>query len=70
MRNHSGTIPVDIVKAALGEIIEREDKKAPYSDRILAELLNQNGIAVSRRTVAKYRSEMGIHDVSGRKAYR
>lgn len=70
LKNHSGTIPVDIVKAALGEIIEGEDKKAPYSDRILAELLNQNGIAVSRRTVAKYRNEMGIHDVSGRKAYR
>lgn len=70
LKNHSGTIPVDIVKAALGEIIEGEDKKAPYSDRVLAELLNQNGIAVSRRTVAKYRNEMGIHDVSGRKAYR
>lgn len=69
LKNQSGTIPVDTVKAALKEIIEGEDKKEPYSDRVLAELMNRTGISISRRTVAKYRSELGIKDTSGRRAY-
>ena len=57
------------VKEALREIIRDEDKKKPLSDRLLSEKLAEKGIAISRRTVAKYREEEGIPDASGRKSY-
>ena len=57
------------VKEALKAIIEEEDKKKPFSDRMLSEKLAEKGISISRRTVAKYREEEGISDASGRKEY-
>lgn len=57
------------IKAALKNIIERENKKKPYSDRILAEKLEEQGFSISRRTVAKYREEENIPGASGRKEY-
>lgn len=59
----------DQVKAMLGELIEKEDKKKPLSDQKLAGLMNEQGIAISRRTVAKYREEMGLPDCRGRKMF-
>ena len=55
------------VKRRLHKIIESEDPKKPYSDRILSEKLGETGITISRRTVAKYREEENIPDASGRK---
>ncbi|MFK7692920.1 RNA polymerase factor sigma-54 [Paenibacillus sp. HJGM_3] len=40
--------------------IAAEDKRKPYSDRELAERLAQDGIAVSRRTVTKYRESLRL----------
>lgn len=57
------------IKRALAEIIEQEDKKKPYSDRIISEKLEERGISISRRTVAKYREEDGIPGASGRKVF-
>lgn len=57
------------IKTALKKIIEGEDKKKPYSDRILAEKLEEQGFSISRRTVAKYREEENIPGASGRKEY-
>ncbi len=57
------------IKEALREIIRTEDAKKPYSDRLLAEKLNEQGISISRRTVAKYREEEGIGDAGSRKDY-
>ena len=57
------------IKRVLREIIEEENKKKPYSDRLLGEKLAERGISISRRTVAKYREEEGIADASGRKEY-
>ena len=48
-------------------ILEKEDKKSPYSDRQITELLQQQGVEISRRTVAKYREAAGILGMSGRK---
>jgi RNA polymerase sigma-54 factor len=45
---------------ALKDIIEQEDKNTPLTDDKIAELLNQQGFNVARRTVAKYREEMNI----------
>ena len=50
------------------ELVEKEDKKKPFSDERLAQLLEEDGILVSRRTVAKYRMELGIGGVFQRKA--
>ncbi len=57
------------IKAALKKIIEGENKKKPYSDRILAEKLEEQGFSISGRTVAKYREEDNIPGASGRKEY-
>lgn len=48
------------VKAKLKELVDGENKEKPYSDEQLAKLLEDSGMPVSRRTVAKYRMEMGI----------
>lgn len=69
-RNEDGddiTISRNTVKDRLKQLIDREDKRKPYSDEALAELLEQEGILVSRRTVAKYRMELGIKGAFGRK---
>lgn len=50
----------------LKQLIDQEDKTRPLSDQKLAGLLAQAGCPVSRRTVAKYRGEMNIPDLSGR----
>ena len=44
----------------IGRLVDQEDKKHPCSDEQLAKLLEAEGMAISRRTVAKYRMELGI----------
>jgi RNA polymerase sigma-54 factor len=49
------------VKDVIKELIEREAKKGePLTDRRIGELLRTQGIRIARRTVAKYRAELGI----------
>ena len=48
------------IKRKLQEIIETEDKINPLSDEKLAELLGENDYHIARRTVAKYRENLGI----------
>ena len=48
------------IKQILQECIDAEDKSAPLSDDRLCELLRQKGYPIARRTVAKYREQMGI----------
>lgn len=57
------------VKQALTAVIAEESKKKPLSDRAISEKLAAQGIKLSRRTVAKYRQELGIGDASSRKEY-
>jgi len=51
---------VDSIKALIKEIIDSEDKSKPLSDSKIASVLKERGIKIARRTVAKYREEMGI----------
>ena len=67
--NGAQSVTAADIKRVLREIIEEENKKKPYSDRLLGEKLAERGISISRRTVAKYREDEGIADASGRKAY-
>ncbi len=48
------------IKKILSEAIEKEDKKKPLTDEKLAKLLQDKGYRIARRTVAKYREQMGI----------
>ena len=48
------------IKSYLRELIEQEDPQNPFSDQQLTELLEEKGIFISRRTIAKYREEMSI----------
>ena len=54
------------VKQALQELVDSEDKNHPYTDQMLESLLRQRGHNISRRTVAKYRNEMGIPTAQAR----
>ena len=57
---NDGDVMVTDVKEKIREIIAGEDKCKPLSDMSVAELLHKEGIDISRRTVAKYREELGI----------
>ena len=48
------------IKATLRDIIEAEDPKSPLSDDALREELTKKGFPIARRTVAKYREQLGI----------
>lgn len=55
------------IKRIIKEIIEEENVKKPLSDSNICEILNHRGFNLSRRTIAKYREEMGIKSSSQRK---
>ena len=57
------------VKALMKEIIGKEDHGSPLSDQAISARLGAKGIDISRRTVAKYREELGIPSSSRRKRY-
>jgi RNA polymerase sigma-54 factor len=48
------------IKMALRDIIDSEDKNKPLSDDVLKDLLAAKGYPIARRTVAKYREQLGI----------
>lgn len=57
------------VREALQELITTEDSGKPLSDSKLEKLLTDQGIKVARRTVAKYREQLGILPSHLRKKY-
>jgi RNA polymerase sigma-54 factor len=48
------------IKALIREIVQHEDKQKPLSDEMLQKLLSERGFPIARRTVSKYREQMGI----------
>ena len=59
----------EAVKAILCEIIDAEDKAKPCSDEMLAAAMKERGIDIARRTVVKYRQQLGIPPARLRKQY-
>ncbi len=55
------------VKSTIKEIISTENTKKPYSDQKIVEILAEKGVHLARRTVAKYREQIGILPSSKRK---
>lgn len=48
------------IRKILKECVENENKKKPYTDDELTEILKEKGYPIARRTVAKYRQQMNI----------
>jgi len=54
------TLSTRQIKVALREIVEGEDRHSPLSDDAIKEALASRGFPIARRTVAKYREQLGI----------
>ncbi|MDO5133702.1 MAG: RNA polymerase factor sigma-54 [Eubacteriales bacterium] len=55
-------VSADHVRRRIGELVRGEDPARPLSDDRIAKLLKDEGMHISRRTVAKYRLQTGIPD--------
>lgn len=64
-----GDMSWEAVKTRLQQIIDSEDNKKPYSDESLASKLREQGIDIARRTVVKYRQQLGIPAARLRKKF-
>jgi len=60
LRNLDEGITTDQIRQLIRQIIQNEDCMHPLSDQEIVAILQQGGANVSRRTVAKYREQMGI----------
>jgi RNA polymerase sigma-54 factor len=49
-----------VIQTIVEEVVEKEDKKRPYTDQQLADILSGRGYIVARRTIAKYRDQLNI----------
>ncbi|QGY41131.1 RNA polymerase factor sigma-54 [Pseudodesulfovibrio cashew] len=68
--NDGSQVGSESVKALIKQMIAEEDAKKPLSDEKIGEILKEKlDVNIARRTVAKYRSAMGIASSSKRKQY-
>ncbi|MGQ9602820.1 MAG: RNA polymerase factor sigma-54 [bacterium] len=58
-----------IIKTKIAEMIKNEDRRNPLSDQEIAQRLRNEGFILARRTVAKYRDQLGILPARMRKEY-
>jgi RNA polymerase sigma-54 factor len=66
-RTNGEDLASQAVKSKIKELVDSEDPKRPHSDQKIVELLKKGGIDIARRTVAKYREQLGILSSSKRK---
>ena len=57
------------IKERVAKIIENEPPNKPYSDQAVVGILADEGVTIARRTVAKYREELGILPTNLRRRY-
>ena len=60
-------VSTNTIKNKIKQLIQLENKNKPLSDQAICDLLKKEHIDISRRTVAKYREELGIKSSSKRK---
>ncbi len=65
--NDGGICSATAIRAMIKKMIKEEVQAKPLSDNKIATLLEQNGITVARRTIAKYRESLGIPSSSERR---
>ncbi|HHV78737.1 MAG TPA: RNA polymerase factor sigma-54 [Firmicutes bacterium] len=63
------SVSAKAVMRIIQDAIKGEDCSKPYTDKQLQELLLRRGLQISRRTVTKYREELGIQSSSRRRRY-
>jgi RNA polymerase sigma-54 factor len=66
-RHNGEELASEAVKTKIRKLIDAEDQKRPYSDQKLVEILKSEGINIARRTVAKYREQLGVLSSSKRR---
>lgn len=66
-RTSGDDLASEAVKTRIRKLIDCEDAAHPYSDQKLVELLQEEGIDIARRTVAKYREQLGVLSSSKRR---
>ena len=59
----------EAVRTVLQEIVDAEDKVRPLSDEAITTQLREHGITIARRTVVKYREQMGIQPARRRRRH-
>jgi len=67
--NTEGDMSWEAVKSRLQAIVDEEDKKKPLSDEAVAKKLREQGIEIARRTVVKYRQQLGLPAARLRKEF-
>ncbi|KPU26467.1 DNA-directed RNA polymerase subunit sigma-24 [Caloranaerobacter sp. TR13] len=67
--SNQGEISSTSVKSIIKELVENEDPRKPLSDQKITDILRNQNIKISRRTVAKYRDELNIPSSNLRKRY-
>ncbi len=65
-----GDMSTGVIKQKIKDLIDEEDKEVCLSDQRIVELMEEKGIKIARRTVAKYRDEMNIPTMSQRRRLR
>lgn len=68
-QSRSGCTSAKAIRSMITEMIKNEDSGKPLSDQKIVEVLQGRGISISRRTVAKYRLEMGMASAGTRRRY-
>lgn len=53
-------VSTSAIKSILQELIDNEDKRNPLTDEEITQKLKEKGYNIARRTVAKYREQLGI----------
>lgn len=70
LESESGDMSIGVIKQKIKELIDNEDKETCLSDQRIVEIMEEKGIKIARRTVAKYRDEMNIPTMSQRRRLR
>ena len=66
-RTNGDDLASQAVKSKIKKIIAAEEPKKPLSDQKIVDKLRETNIDIARRTVAKYREQLGILSSSKRK---
>jgi RNA polymerase sigma-54 factor len=59
----------DAIRQMVREVVDAEDRGAPLSDEAIAARIKERGISIARRTVVKYREQLGIPSARHRKSH-
>ena len=66
-KNGGDDVASEVLKIKIKDLIAKENPKRPLSDQKIADVLGRDGVAIARRTIAKYREQLDILSSSKRK---